>query len=63
MSAPVLMPDERTLRDFLLGNLPPERAEQVEVWLSKDPSAAETLSRLAADDSLTQALADTSAVE
>src|SRR5262245_15858829 len=58
MSAPVSMPDESTLRDFLLGNLAPERAEQVEAWLSSDPSAAEVLRRIAADDSLTQALAE-----
>src|SRR5438552_779114 len=63
MSAPVSMPDEGTLRDFLLGTLAPERTEQVEAWLSSDPSAADTLSRLTASDSLTQALADTSAIE
>src|SRR5262252_129131 len=60
MSTPVSIPDEGALRDFLLGNLAPERAGQVEAWLDSDPSAADTLSRLAAIDPLTQALADTS---
>src|SRR5258708_121062 len=63
MSTPVSIPDERTLRDFLLGTLAPERTEQIEAWLASDPSAPDALSRLAAEDSLTPALADTSAVE
>jgi serine/threonine protein kinase len=63
MSSLVPMPDERTLREFLLGKLSPEHAEQVEAWLSADPSAAEALQRLVADDALTRALADASVVE
>jgi hypothetical protein len=57
MSAPHTTPDERTLREFLLGNLAPERAEQVAAWLAGHPSSAEALRGLAADDLLTEALA------
>jgi serine/threonine protein kinase len=63
MSSSVSMPDEGTLRGFLLGTLAPERTQQVEAWLSSDPAAAETLTRIAANDSLTRALADTATVE
>jgi serine/threonine protein kinase len=57
------MPDERTLREFLLGQLSLEHAAQVEAWLSSDPAATDTLCRLTVDDPLTQALADTASVE
>src|SRR5438045_428677 len=63
MSAPVSTPDEQTLREFLLGLLPPDRAERVAAWLASDRSAAESLRRVAADDLLTGVLADSSALE
>src|SRR5689334_5393624 len=63
MSAPVSTPDEHTLRQFLLGTLAPDRAEQVAAWLSRDPSADHSLRRLAAADLLTAVLADSAPVE
>jgi hypothetical protein len=55
--------DESTLRDFLLGALPAERAEQVAGHLAGDPALVEALRRLAADDPLTQALVGASTAE
>ena len=63
MTAPLTTPEVNTLREFLLGALPPERAEQVAAWLARDPSAVQTLHRLAADDPLTQTLAATETAE
>jgi serine/threonine protein kinase len=63
MSAPVPTPNEHTLREFLLGNLPGELAEQVEDWLASHPSAANILERLRAEDALTRAVADGAPVE
>src|SRR5689334_22572062 len=63
MSAPAAKPDDATLREFLLGTLSPDRAEVVAAWLSGNPSAAESLRRVAADDLLTAALADAAAAE
>src|SRR5262249_3979124 len=57
------MPDEGTLREFLLGTLAADRAEQVAGWLSSDPSAGESLHRVAAHDALTGLLADTARAE
>ncbi len=57
MTQPVSMPDEQTLRDYLLGILAADRAVQVEAWLASTPTAAEFLGHLPADDKLTAALA------
>jgi anti-sigma factor RsiW len=59
----MLAPDDRTLRDYLLGNLSPDRAGPVTDWLSSDPSAADACLRFAADDPLTTALAEASSLE
>jgi serine/threonine protein kinase len=58
MSTFLPRPDERVLRDFLLGTLAPDLAEQVAAWLASEPSADASLQRLAADDLLTSVLAD-----
>jgi hypothetical protein len=50
MSTPLTTPEENTLREFLLGGLSPERAEEVAAWLASDPSSVTALDRLAADD-------------
>jgi serine/threonine protein kinase len=63
VSRPVSAPDEGTLREFLLGTLAADRAEQVADWLSRDPSAGDSLHRVAADDLLTGLLADTALAE
>src|ERR1700677_2830376 len=63
MAAPVSTPDERTLREFLLGKLSPKHAEPAAAWLSGDPSAADACRQLEAVDPLTDALAGASAIE
>jgi len=63
MSISVSTLDENTLREFLLGTLAPDSAVQVEAWLASDPSAHASLQQLAAGDSLTAALADTSPID
>jgi serine/threonine protein kinase len=63
VSRPVSTPDEGSLREFLLGTLEPDRAEQVAAWLSSDPSAGDSLHRVAAHDLLTGLLADTALAE
>src|SRR5258708_2791182 len=63
MADPGPAPDDSALREYLLGNLSPERAAPVSAWLASDPSAAEFMGRIKADDTLTQALADTPAGE
>jgi serine/threonine protein kinase len=63
MSASVPTPDEHTLREFLLGKLSMGVADQLEDWLWGDPSAADTLSRVPAEDLLTRAVANVSPVE
>jgi hypothetical protein len=59
VSRPVSTPDEETLREFLLGTLAADRAEQVAAWLSSDPSAGDSLHRVTAHDLLTGLLSDT----
>jgi serine/threonine protein kinase len=49
-------PDDDTLRAFLLGLLPPVRAEAVREWLDADPTRAARLARLGDNDPLTDAL-------
>ena len=63
MSGPVLMPDESALRDFLLGKLSAERAEEVAARLSSHPGVIDALAAVAADDALTRTLADSAAAE
>ena len=62
MLVPTPKPDERTLRQFMLGTLAREYAEQVETWLASDPSAADSFHELAPHDLLTEVVADTAAV-
>ena len=63
MPPPVATPDERILREFLLGTVSSEGTKQVETWLASNPLAAETLHQFAAHDLLIEVLADTSEVE
>ena len=58
MALPTPPPDNDTLRQFLLGALPPERAEQVLAWLGTDPTRAAPLDSIAAHDSVTDAMSD-----
>jgi serine/threonine protein kinase len=48
-------PSDDDLRQFLLGNLPPDRADAVQAWLDADPSHAPRLDRLTVRDPLTDA--------
>lgn len=56
MPQPTSQPDENTLREFLLGHLPLDRANEVAAWLEANPSAAERLTDLVAGDPLLAAL-------
>lgn len=49
-------PDDRVLRDYLIGSLATDAIDQVETWISADPSANQVLADLQADDLLTASL-------
>ncbi|QJX00765.1 serine/threonine-protein kinase [Frigoriglobus tundricola] len=59
MTVPPRTPNESALREFLLGALPPDRAEQVREWLDADSAHAAQLEHIAAHDPLTDAVSDT----
>src|SRR5262245_51333475 len=52
-------PDGTTLRNFLLGQLPPAEARRVEQWLNETPGAADELAQIDARDRVTDALVQT----
>jgi len=51
-------PDDNSLRGFLLGTLPTDRAEEVRSWLDSDPVHLARLDQMTARDPLVDALCD-----
>jgi hypothetical protein len=60
MAAPSVPPSDDALRGFLLGILAGEHSAQIQAWLDADPDNAARLGRIAARDSLTDAVSNSS---